>query len=222
MTQEIATYTADQAVDHPPAVPAFNSASNFELIQRMAKAMAASSLVPKDFQGERGIANCIVALELAQRTGASPLMVAQNLHVIQGKPSWSSAFIIGAINASGKFTPLRFVVEGTGDKLACYAVAQDKATGEELVGPTVDMAMAKAEGWLSKPGSKWATMPTLMIRYRAAAFWGRLYCPELLMGLQTVEEARDIEVDPVTGEVTSVKGVLGLKDRLKKAQGGEA
>jgi hypothetical protein len=209
MSTDITTTT--DIIEHAPAVPAFNSASNFDLIQRMAKAMAASSLVPVAFQGEKGIANCIVALELAQRTGASPLMVAQNLHVIQGRPSWSSAFIIGAINASGKFTPLRFVIEGEGDSLACHAVARDKATDEDLVGPLVTMAMAKAEGWLSKQGSKWQTMPTLMIRYRAAAFWGRLYCPELLMGLATVEES---------GEVTSVRGVLGLKERLARQAGG--
>ena len=58
------------------------------------------------------------------------------------------------------------------------------------------MAMAKAEGWFGKAGSKWQTMPDLMIRYRAAAFWGRLYIPELLVGIQTQEEVVDIE--PVT------------------------
>jgi hypothetical protein len=35
-----------------------------------------------------------------------------------------------------------------------------------------------------------------MIRYRAAAFWGRLYIPELLVGIQTEEEVVDVE--PVT------------------------
>jgi hypothetical protein len=58
------------------------------------------------------------------------------------------------------------------------------------------MAMAKKEGWATKAGSKWATMPDLMIRYRAAAFWGRLYASDLLLGLQTQDEA--IEIQPVT------------------------
>jgi hypothetical protein len=58
------------------------------------------------------------------------------------------------------------------------------------------MAMAKKEGWATKSGSKWQTMPELMIRYRAAAFWGRLYIPELLVGIQTEEEVVDVE--PVT------------------------
>ena len=82
------------------------------------------------------------------------------------------------------------------------------------------MQMATAEGWSTKAGSKWKTMPELMLRYRAATFFGRLYAPDLLLGMQTVEEARDIEVDPVTGEVTAVKGVLGLKERMRGMQGG--
>ena len=55
----------------------------------------------------------------------------------------------------------------------------------------MDMEMAKAEGWLSKNGSKWKTMPQLMLRYRAASFFSSLNCPELTMGLYTKEEMQD-------------------------------
>jgi hypothetical protein len=159
-------------------------------------------------------------LELAQRTGAPPLAVMQHLSIVQGKPTWSAQFIIAALNACGRFTPLRFVVEGAGEQQSCFAWAEDRATGERLEGPKVTIQMAKAEGWYGKQGSKWQTMPELMLRYRAATFFGRLYAPDLLLGMQTVEEARDIEVDPATGEVTSVKGVLGLKERLARQGGG--
>jgi len=66
------------------------------------------------------------------------------------------------------------------------------------------MAMAKKEGWATKTGSKWATMPDLMIRYRAAAFWGRLYASDLLLGLQTQEEAIDIQPVTVKTETPSL------------------
>jgi hypothetical protein len=67
------------------------------------------------------------------------------------------------------------------------------------------MAMAKAEGWATKSGSKWRTMPELMIRYRCAAMWGRLYVPELLVGItHTQEEAIDIEEVTVTSPVTDL------------------
>jgi hypothetical protein len=57
-----------------------------------------------------------------------------------------------------------------------------------------------------------------MIRYRAATFFGRLYAPDLLLGMPTADEVRDIEIDQRTGEVTSVRGVLALKNRLRGAQ----
>jgi hypothetical protein len=113
--------------------------------------------------------------------------------VIHGRPSWSSSFIIAMVNGCGRFSPLRFEISGEGDSLACYAIASDLASGQELKGPTITMAMAKKEGWSTKSGSKWQTMPELMIRYRAAAFWGRLYASDMLLGMQSQEEVVDIE-----------------------------
>ena len=162
--------------------------SNFDLAQREAKALSASDLVPTQYKGN--VANTLVALEIAHRIGASPLMVMQNLHIIHGRPSWSSTFVIAAINGCGKFTTLRFVGDITkGIKAVCV----EKATGEPVEGPVVTMEMAKSEGWVDKAGSKWKTMPELMMRYRAAAFFGRLYAPEITMGMHSVEEIVDIQ-----------------------------
>ena len=52
--------------------------------------------------------------------------------------------------------------------------------------------MAKDEGWLDKSGSKWKTMPRQMMMYRAASFFARAHCPEVLLGIQTVEEVQDV------------------------------
>ena len=186
---------------------AFSGIQAFEDAQRMAKSLASSTLVPPQFQGQQGFANCLVALEISHRMRMSPFVVVQNLHIIHGRPSWSSQFIIGLINGCGRFSPLRFEMSGEGDSLACYARATDLASEQELKGPTITMSMAKKEGWSTKPGSKWATMPELMIRYRAAAFWGRLYASDLLLGLQTQEEV--IDVQPVT-----VKAVAPSLDDL--------
>jgi len=164
-----------------------NNTEKFELVQRQAKALALSTMIPKDYQNN--IPNTLVALEMAQRLGASPLMVMQNLHIIHGRPSWSSTFIIAALNSCGRFTALRFEVEE--DK--CRAVSTERDTAHDLFGPWVTMEMAKAEGWSTKPGSKWKTMPELMLRYRAAAFFGRLYAPEIMMGMHTEFEVQDMQ-----------------------------
>jgi hypothetical protein len=82
------------------------SLQGFEHAQRVAKALADSSMVPEVYRGK--VSNCLIALEMANRLNVSPLMVMQNLHVIQGKPSWSSPFIIASINTCGRFHPLKF------------------------------------------------------------------------------------------------------------------
>lgn len=165
-----------------------NNTEKFELVQRQAKALSMSTMIPKDYQNN--IPNTLVALEMAQRIGASPLMVMQNLHIIHGRPSWSSTFVIAALNACGRFSAMRFEMEGA-DK--CRAVATERETNHVLEGPWVTMQMAKEEGWLNKAGSKWKTMPELMMRYRAAAFFGRLYAPEIMMGMHTEFEVQDMQ-----------------------------
>jgi hypothetical protein len=187
----------------------FSGIRAFEDAQRIAKALASSTLIPPQFQGQQGFANCLVALEIAGRMNISPFLCMQHLHIIHGRPSWSSAFIIAMVNGCGRFTPLRFEISGEGDSLACYAVATDIKTDQELKGPTITMLMAKKEGWATKSGSKWITMPELMIRYRAAAFWGRLFAGDLLVGLQTQEEVIDVE---------SVKVSVGIDELNAKVQ----
>jgi hypothetical protein len=92
---------------------------------------------------------------------------------------------------------MRYDMQGTKgqDDYGCVAWAADKE-GVRLESPEVTVGMAKAEGWYQRNGSKWKTLPELMLRYRAATFWTRLYCPELTMGIRTEDEIREtIEVE---------------------------
>lgn len=168
-----------------------NQERMFALSQREAVALSKSGLVPKEFQGN--VSNCLIAFNLAKRIGADPLMVMQNLDVIHGRPSFRATFLIACLNQCGRFTPLRYRITGEGDERTCIAVANDIETGEEYEGPPVSIAMAKAEGWATKNGSKWKTMPDLMLRYRAAAFFARTTAPEVAMGLYTSDELSDIQ-----------------------------
>ena len=163
----------------------FANAELFALVQRQAQLISTSDLIPKQFQGN--IANCAIALEMSARIGASPFAVIQNLDVIHGRPSWRSVFLMGMINACGRFTPLQFRVTATGQPktvdleierwegpqgnrkkvvvkkqwtytpTTCIAHAKYKATGEEVEGPPVSYDMALEEGWVAKDGSKWLT-----------------------------------------------------------------
>jgi len=220
-----------------PITMGFGNLQSFEFMQRTAKMFTHSSMVPTAYRAiiEKGygqdmtvtenpaaLPNCIIALNMSQRMNADPLMIMQNLHVIEGRPSWSSQFIIAAINSCGRYSPLRFdIVKGPEidasyttfewvdrkkvakvskvrvKNTSCIAWAIELATNTRLESPAVTMEMAVNEGWYGKNGSKWQSMPDLMLRYRSAAFFGRIYAPELLMGLPSAEETRDvIDVTP--------------------------
>lgn len=170
-----------------------NEVASFELVQRQAKMLSSSTLVPKEFQNNP--ANCAIGLNIAKRLGADPFMVVQNIDVIHGRPSFRATFLIAMVNASGRFSPLQFRMTGEGATRGCTAHAKTR-DGEIVEGPEITMSMAVAEGWATKPGSKWKTMPELMLRYRAAAFFARIYAPDITLGMHTAEEAADMPEPP--------------------------
>lgn len=168
----------------------FGTSDNFVMATQMAKALANSTVVPKEYQGN--FANGLVAIEIAQRLQTSPLMVMQNLNVIQGRPSWSAQFLIAMVNGSGKYDiELQFdeKTDAKGKPFSCTCWTE--RNGRKVTGITIDMDMANAEGWVQKNGSKWKTMPQVMLRYRAASFFARMNCPELTLGFYTREEVID-------------------------------
>lgn len=181
-----------QPREQAPVAVSMTNLQGFELAQRAAKLLAASTLVPKEYQGN--MPNCVIALNMAQRIGADPLMVMQNLVIVHGRPTWSSQFLIATVNTCGRFTALRFEFFGeqNTDTWGCRAWAIEKATGEKLVGSDVTIGIAKAEGWYGKNGSKWKSIPQQMLMYRAGSWWTRAFAPELSMGLHTAEEVGDV------------------------------
>lgn len=174
------------------SINAFSSIQAFEDAQRMVKVFANSQLVPATFKGDIGA--CLIAMNMANRMGADILQVMQSLYIVHGKPSFSSAFLIACFNRCGRFSTIRYRMGGEPhtDSWSCTAFATELSTGEVVEGVTVTIAMAKAEGWFGKAGSKWKTMPELMMRYRAATFLIRSVAPEIALGFQTTEEAIDI------------------------------
>lgn len=170
----------------------FGSSQGFELMQRGAKLLAASTLVPKEFQGN--LPNCTIALNMANRLGADPLLVMQNLYVVHGRPGWSAKFLIATFNQCGRFTSVRYEWKGQdGSKdWGCRAWATEKLTGERIEGAWITWKMVEAEGWNKRNGSKWNTIPDQMFMYRAAAWMINTHAPELSMGLSTAEELGDV------------------------------
>ena len=250
MTSQVMTTEQLRAQRKPENVEAnFNTYRGFQAMHHMAESLANSTIIPEAFRNTlmvkdrydaqakkwiyrpeanpNGVSNCIIALNMAQRLGADPMMIMQNLYLVDGRPSWSSQFIIAAINSSGRYSPLRFDITGGDEEVEipyavtewvynqatkkkepvesnrtarvknykCVAWVVEKATGERLESTPITMEMAVKEGWYQKNGSKWQSMPEQMLRYRAASFFGRIYAPDLLMGLRTQEEEMESIID---------------------------
>jgi hypothetical protein len=104
----------------PPVVFNFFDPVQFETMQRVCQTFAYSELVPDMYKisernpEKKAIANCMIAIEMAQRIGASPLMIMQNMAIIYGRPSWSSKFLVATVNTCGRFNPLQYRFEEKG------------------------------------------------------------------------------------------------------------
>ena len=171
----------------------------FDAIWEMLKRISKSDLLPDDFQAakrgeEVAAANLLTPYTFACRMGMDLMQVCQAMHKINGKMTLSAQMIIAAINSSGKFNgPYYKFLEDErypGAPYACYCYGYRKSEPDRLLtGSVISIDTAKSEGWLTNPGSKWATMRGQMLRYRAVTIWARAYCPEILMGfLHSAEE----------------------------------
>ena len=178
----------------------YQTTESFEFAQRQAKSLCQSQLVPKEYQGQNGLSNCLVALEMSKRMNLSPLTVMQNLNVIHGKPTWSAQFISSQIIGCGRFKNFDYIVTGKDDSLSVQCQAIRLEDNKLVKGTAVSMKMAQQEGWTAK-NKKYQSMPELMLKNRAATFFGRQYIPDLLLGVQTSEEIVDIEPIDVTDTV---------------------
>ena len=192
MTSEITT----QSVEGESSI--YKNTDSFEFAQRQAKSLCESNLVPTSYQGQKGLPNCLVALEMSKRMNLSPLTVMQNLNIIHGRPTWSAQFISSQIMGCGRFENFDYLVKGEGETLEVQCVAKRVEDQRLVKGTAVSMKMARLEGWTKN--SKYTSMPEVMLRNRAATFFGRQYIPDLLLGVQTSEEVVDIQPLDVTPE----------------------
>jgi hypothetical protein len=236
---------ANQLMVQPAAPAAFNffDAQQFDTMQRVCNMFINSELVPKMYQNQgntkesrdRALANCMIAIETAGRIGASPLMVMQNMYIVYGQPAWSSKFLTATVNSCGRYNSLKYRFENLGDielpgtkmrveNWQCTAYTTEKGSTEVLESVPVSVGMAVKEGWYTKSGSKWQTLPKLMLQYRSATFWTRAYAPELSMGLKTEDETIDIQdaaYEDVTEKVEREKAAGANKTQIGFQADGE-
>ncbi|ADV46455.1 hypothetical protein [Nitratifractor salsuginis] len=187
-------------------------AKRFELEQRMAKAYITSNILPQRY---KNIGDILILNEMSRSLNVPMVMLAQQLYVVKGTPQLSGQGAIALMNQSGKFDkPIMFEEREKPWGVRAYTYID----GEKIDGPWIDDALIQAEGWLSNP--KWKTMKGQMARYRAAAWFARLYAPDVLMGMKVEGEVEDIEAEPIPAEPQNVNDINAalIQGASKKAE----
>lgn len=165
----------------------YSDVATYNQYMKMAECLSKTELLPAQYRGKP--ADCLIIIDVARQIGASPLFVAQNMYIIKGAPSWSAQYSASVIKTN--FKDVKVELNGEGLQRGCRIIATDK-NGNRCEGTRVTIEMAKQEGWFSKTGSKWQTMPDQMLIYRAYSFFARAYCPDKLLGIHDEFENVDI------------------------------
>lgn len=176
-----------------------------------------TSIIPLELRGKTQ--ELIELDKMADYKGIPLLNLLSNIQFLDGKMGWRSTYIIASINkAKDRFSaPLNFRSLGKeGDRSFGFKAYTYDMKGNLIEGPAITLEIADKSGWTKKENSSWNTLPDLMLRYRAATLFGRLYAPDLLDGIHTIDELVDIY--SVSGSLPKEEIDQKVIDSLKESE----
>ena len=166
-------------------------------LARLARVFAASGLFGRAGNQETQIAECAIRLMAGMEAGFSPFASATGVHIIKGRPAFSSNLLAQAVRRHPDYD-YRVL-----EKTAKVCRIQFMCRGEILGVETFTMEMAERAGLLSGSTERgipaWKAYPEAMLFSRALTAGMRTHCPDALGGhpAYTPEELGDSEVVPV-------------------------
>ena len=168
---------------------------NLDQAMALAKLIAESDLAPKDYKSKPG--NVLIAVQMGQEVGLSPMSAIQNIAVINGKP--------GLYGDAGKALLLShglIIEEDDVEVIRKTGMGRCRITrpGHPPCERTFSREAAKVAGLLGKSGP-WTSYPERQMAWRAFWFAARDIASDLLRGLAGAEEIRDIterDITPMT------------------------
>jgi hypothetical protein len=202
--------TESQALTRPNAAASIGfglSARNWDEGFKIAKVLAASTMVPKGYQGKPE--DIVVAMQCGAEIGLPPMASLQSIAVINGKPGLYGDGFLGVIMSKPAY--LRHVeyyelADGTHVKTLRaqdYQHDDTKAVtlfwrkgNAEPFEASFSIGDAKRAKLWGKEGP-WAQYPGRQLRWRARSFAGRDAFPAELRGLKMAEELADYPEDVV-------------------------
>lgn len=158
---------------------------------QMAKLMADSDLVPKDYKGKPG--NVLIAVQMGAELGVAPMQAIQSIAVINGKPSIYGDLGKALLQRSGCRIHIDDVELVKKNQMARCRIERE---GMPPVERTFSVDDAKTARLWGKEGP-WTSYPWRQMSWRAFWFAARDAASDLLKGLSGREEIEDIDPDKV-------------------------
>jgi hypothetical protein len=171
---------------------AFTPANLTEAIA-MAKMMAASDMVPREYQKKPQ--NILVAIQFGSEIGLAPMQSLQSVAVINGRPSlWGDA-ALALVQSHPDFEDIIETTEGN------VGVCIVKRRGRSPVRRTFSDDDATKAGLLTR-GGPWTQYRARMRQLRARGFALRDSFADVLKGISIAEESMDLAVDTTEAKKT--------------------
>lgn len=176
---------------------------------RIGAALANTSMVPKEYQGEADTATA--AILYGAELGLKPTQALQQIFVVHGKPAIYARTMVALLKAKG----YAFETVETSDDAVTVRGTSPRGEVEES---TWSIARAQKAGYTSN--KKYQTDPQAMLYAKAASEVCRKLAPDVLLGIKYTAE--DLELEPVKMEARRVetpadRGADGLRARLALA-----
>lgn len=156
----------------------------WKAMREMAGVFFRSGAIPKYIANAEQL---IVVLQTGKEMGLYPMEAINNLYIVNGRVAMQGALMLARLHQFG--VKLEWLEE-------TEKIAKVKFTGLDRPDYTASFTIEEASkgGLLNKQGP-WHQYPKNMLRWRALAFGTRIYCPEILQGMHTVEEMGGVELE---------------------------
>ena len=207
-------------------------------VDRMADIMASGkATVPDHLRGNK--ADCYAVCLQALQWGMNPFPVAQKTHLVHGTLGYEAQLVnavvvnsgvikgrfdyeffgdwervLGKIthktkNKDGKTTEFRQPDWSLDDEKGCgVCVSATLNTGEIR---TINLFLSQAR---TRNSTLWADDPKQQLAYLAVKRWARLYTPDVIMGVYSVDELQEeIDITPIGGDDATSSG-QSMTERL--------
>lgn len=184
-------------------------------LHELAGIIVRSGWAPKGMNAEA----CFTAMAKGAEVGLSHLEALYSIAVINGRPAiWGDA-MLALVMASGKLEDKAETFEGEGDQLKAVCLAKRRGMATP-VRWEFSVADAKQAGLWGNSGT-WKQYSRRMLQMRARAFALRDAFPDVLRGLVSAEEARDIPPEAEDGPLPAVDPKGTEQEQMLQMFGGD-